>query len=304
LLRKITFGGKQVLGSGLSLALLGAGLTGLAATGRPGAMERLSVTASEATQDTLIGSYSNSKAKITVNKRVTGSGSDMIVSFIADVILTEGTALRSAFANGTFSKGSTQTVSAMAKSNKAVLAINGDFSSFRMNGIIVSDGVSYLDKGKRPGLAIRRDGSAAVFDESKTTAGKLVGDNVWFTQSFGPGLVLDGKIPSGIDQYEIDDFGNVPRCGGGSIQCNQPRTGVGMIEKNHFVLIVVDGRRANNSRGANMIEFAQMFVNVGATVAYNLDGGGSETMYFNGAVINKPCQGGERATSDILYIAK
>ena len=43
-----------------------------------------------------------------------------------------------------------------------------------------------------------------------------------------------------------------------------------------------------------------------ATTAYNLDGGGSSTMYFNGEVINKPTTNGrsikERSVSDIVYI--
>ena len=46
-------------------------------------------------------------------------------------------------------------------------------------------------------------------------------------------------------------------------------------------------------------------VDLGCQVAYNLDGGGSSTMYFDGDVINRP-QGtdNERGTSDILYIGK
>ena len=43
---------------------------------------------------------------------------------------------------------------------------------------------------------------------------------------------------------------------------------------------------------------------LGCQVAYNLDGGGSSAMYFNGRIINQPSNGGERATSDILYIAQ
>jgi len=43
---------------------------------------------------------------------------------------------------------------------------------------------------------------------------------------------------------------------------------------------------------------------LGATTAYNLDGGGSSTMYFNGVVVNQPSNGGERGTSDILYVAQ
>jgi len=45
---------------------------------------------------------------------------------------------------------------------------------------------------------------------------------------------------------------------------------------------------------------------LGADVAYNLDGGGSSTMVFNGEVINNPTTNGntikERSVSDIVYI--
>jgi exopolysaccharide biosynthesis protein len=52
-------------------------------------------------------------------------------------------------------------------------------------------------------------------------------------------------------------------------------------------------------------QLAQVFVDRGAVVAYNLDGGGSSTLWFNGQIINKPTDGrtsGERKVSDILYI--
>lgn len=45
---------------------------------------------------------------------------------------------------------------------------------------------------------------------------------------------------------------------------------------------------------------------LGVQTAYNLDGGGSSTMYFNGQIINKPTTNGssikERSVSDIVYI--
>ena len=47
---------------------------------------------------------------------------------------------------------------------------------------------------------------------------------------------------------------------------------------------------------------------LGATNVYNLDGGGSSTMVFQGEVVNNPTTNGnkisERAVSDILYIGK
>ena len=53
-----------------------------------------------------------------------------------------------------------------------------------------------------------------------------------------------------------------------------------------------------------MTEFAEIFVSLGAEVAYNLDGGGSTAMIFQGNLVNNPLgKGQERGTSDIVYIA-
>ena len=53
-----------------------------------------------------------------------------------------------------------------------------------------------------------------------------------------------------------------------------------------------------------MTEMAEIFAGLGAKVAYNLDGGGSTAMVFNGALVNNPLgKGKERGTSDIIYIA-
>ena len=157
----------------------------------------------------------------------------------------------------------------------------------------------YRDDGARIGLAIYVDGAMEVYDETATTADDLLAAGVWNTMSFGPALVDDGGIVDGIEDVEVDtNFGNH------SIQGEQPRTGLGMIDENHFVFVVVDGRSPGYSDGVTMTEFAEIFVDLGATEAYNLDGGGSATMYFNGELVNNPLgEGDERGTSDILYIA-
>ena len=47
---------------------------------------------------------------------------------------------------------------------------------------------------------------------------------------------------------------------------------------------------------------------LGCVTAYNLDGGGSSTLWFNGRVLNRPTTYGdtieERSISDIVYIGK
>ncbi len=50
----------------------------------------------------------------------------------------------------------------------------------------------------------------------------------------------------------------------------------------------------------------QVMQSLGTQTAYNLDGGGSSTLYFNGTVVNNPTTNGrriqERRVSDIVYI--
>lgn len=124
-------------------------------------------------------------------------------------------------------------------------------------------------------------------------------DRSEITCSFGPALVKDGAVLEGIDEVEVDtNFGNH------SIQGYQPRTALGYLEDNHYVFVVVDGRDEGYSRGVTMTELAQIMTDLGCQCAYNLNGGGSSAMYFNGSIINQPSNGGERATSDILYIAQ
>lgn len=254
--------------------------------------------ASPAAATVTADSYTSDLATIQISEISTGSGRDRITYFVADVVVADATLLRSAFANDQYGTNIVADTSVIAEANDAVFAINGDYYGFRDDGILIRNGVVYRDDGVRTGLAIYTDGTMAVYDETQTTADDLVADGVWNTLSFGPALLVDGEVVEGIEDVEVDtNFGNH------SIQGSQPRTGVGMIGENHFVFVVVDGRSPGYSTGATMTEFAEIFQELGATVAYNLDGGGSSTMYFNGEVVNNPLgRGHERGVSDILYI--
>ena len=238
--------------------------------------------------------YTNGNTKISV-KQVQNNG---VTYYVADVQLSDATALRSAFANDQFGANITDLVSSIATDNNAVFAINGDYYGFRSTGIVIRNGTIYRDSGARQGLAIYKDGTMKVYDETQTNAQTLVNEGVWQTLSFGPALLQDGQVISGIDNLEIDtNFGNH------SIQAKQPRTAIGIIDDNHFVFVVVDGR-SRTSSGVTMSGLAEIMQSLGAKTAYNLAGGGSSEMWFNGQVVNNPSNGGERATSDIIYITK
>ncbi len=82
-----------------------------------------------------------------------------------------------------------------------------------------------------------------------------------------------------------------------------PRTAIGQISPLHYIIIVSDGR-TDESEGFSLLQLAEEMQNRGAVTAYNLDGGGSSTLYFNGEIINNPTNGNnteEREVSEIVY---
>lgn len=243
--------------------------------------------------------YKSNDVSLSVKEVSTGSGNNKVTYFVADIQLSNATELKSAFAKNKFGRNIIQDTSIIAENNGAVFAVNGDYYGFRTDGIVIRNGVIYRDEPARTGLAFYKDGSMKIYDETKTSAQELLDAGVWNTLSFGPALLIDSMMPSDISETEVDtNFGNH------SIQGANPRTGIGIIDENHFVVVVVDGRSKGYSKGVTLTEFSQIFKDLGCTDAYNLDGGGSSTMYFNGRVVNNP-QGKnrERGVSDILYIA-
>ena len=257
-------------------------------------------TAADSTASVTDTSYTDDGTNIKISTVTTGSGDSTVTYYVADVVLDDATTLKSAFANDSFGENITQTTSEIAAAHNAIFAVNGDYYGFRDTGIVVRNGVVYRDEGARQGLAFYRDGTVKVYDETSATAEQLVADGVWNTLSFGPAIVQDSRIVDGIEDVEVDtNFGNH------SIQGEQPRTAVGLIGTNHLVFVVVDGRSPGYSAGVTMTGLAQIMKDLGAQTAYNLDGGGSSTMYFNGSLLNNPLGANrERGTSDILYIGE
>lgn len=111
--------------------------------------------------------------------------------------------------------------------------------------------------------------------------------------SFGPALIENGTI-SVTEEDEV-----------GKAMASNPRTAIGILDDLHYVFVVSDGR-TEESEGLSLLELAEFMDSLGVETAYNLDGGGSSTMYFNGEVVNNPTTSGrsmkERSVSDIAYI--
>ena len=215
--------------------------------------------------------------------------------YVADVTLSSAKYLETALANNAYGQNLTETTSDIASANNAILAINGDYYGAQRTGYVLKNGVLYRDTAEegQEDLAIGSDGSFKIIKESEITAAELLDEGAAQILSFGPGLVENGNVSVTAGE-EV-----------GKAKASNPRTAIGIIDDLHYALIVSDGR-TDESTGLSLYQFAEFMQGLGVQTAYNLDGGGSSTMYFNGKVINNPTTNGnrisERKVSDIVYI--
>ena len=238
-------------------------------------------------------SYSDDNISVTLTER-TVSNTQV---YIADVTVSSSEYLKTAFAQNTYGNNVTAKTSETAANNNAILAINGDYYGANTTGYVIRNGVVYRDTVREDSsngdLAIYKDGSFKIIYEDQVSADQLVKDGVVNLLAFGPSLVENGEIA-------VDTNSEV-----GQSMSSNPRTAIGIIDENHYISIISDGR-TSESEGLSLYQMAEVMKSYGVKTAYNLDGGGSSTLYFNGQVINKPTTNGntisERSVSDIVYI--
>lgn len=217
--------------------------------------------------------------------------------YVADITLSSSDYLKTALAQNSYGTNVTAKTSVTAAENNAILAVNGDYYGANSSGYVIRNGVVYRDSVREDAsngdLAIYKDGSFKIIYEDQVSADQLVQDGVVNLLAFGPSLVENGEI-------SVDTNTEV-----GQAMSSNPRTAIGIIDENHYIIIVSDGR-TYESKGLSLYQMAEVMKSYGVKTAYNLDGGGSSTLYFNGQVINKPTTSGskisERAVSDIVYI--
>jgi len=236
-------------------------------------------------------SYQDDNISITVTEeRIDGT-----TVYIADITVSSVAYLKSAFASNAYGRNIKETTSEMAESNNAILAINGDYYGFRDYGYVLRNGTLYrsnYESKDDEAFVIYDDGSCETVKEGSASAESLQENGAVQIYSFGPGLIENGTI-SVTQNEEVSQS-----------KSSNPRTAIGMISPLHYVFVVSDGR-TSQSTGLSLYQLASCMQDLGCTEAYNLDGGGSSTIWFNGQVINNPTDGnksGEREVSDIVYI--
>ena len=237
-------------------------------------------------------SYHTDRMDVTIEQKKKNG----ITYFVCDIRLSDVSQLRTAFAGDDFRSGIYEATSDIAARYSPVLAINADFCRYHRNGVIIRNGELLRKQNitRHHLLIVDENGNmSALTDRSGkqgTVAERLVRENTWQTFEFGPVLVENGQAAALPNRFYVN-------CHDGYYE---PRTAIGQMGPLHYIVIVVDGRRDGYSTGASIPQLQQLFLDEGAQFAFNLDGGGSTSLYFLGEVVNMPSGGKERSVSDIV----
>ena len=238
--------------------------------------------------------------------------------YVADIRIKTLGYFKTALAKDTYGMHIKERTSDICKRKKGILAINGDTYGEQEGGYVVRNGVSLRDTknlnrmrgttSKAEDLIIRGDGTFAVIDERDTSFEEVTAQNPWQVFSFGPALVKDHEVSvSENEEVGVALSGN-----------RNQRCAIGIISPCHYCFVVSDGRNSESS-GISLFTLGSIMKDLHCETAYNLDGGGSATMYLDdgtgnanklGHLVNTPGQlegdktVKQREVSDIVYIGK
>ncbi|MBQ7655182.1 MAG: phosphodiester glycosidase family protein [Clostridia bacterium] len=179
----------------------------------------------------------------------------------------------------------------IAQQHQLVFAINSDYFIYRIErdheesydypiGVIIRDGEVFYDRPKKANstvyppldvMALYPDGSVSLHKNATVTAKELLANGATDTLSFGPILVENGEVSP-----RSKEFGNTPN----------PRTGFGIAEPGHYIVVVAEGKRKGVTEGESCIWLGEKMAELGCTSAINLDGGATSVLIFMGNQLN------------------
>ncbi len=194
--------------------------------------------------------------------------------------------------------GGFETTSSMARRKRAMLAINGGgFGSSRSESGLVSSMIGgTVSKGEIIQPFIPKN--EPLFFAGVDFEGRVIG-TIPASQSD-----VDALAPKeGVSFVPVLlQKGLVQKLPNAWANTKHPRTILGRYANDDLLLIVVDGRQAYWSKGVTLERLQEKLSILGVQDAYNLDGGGSSTLYYNGRVLNKPSDGNERPVANAIII--
>ena len=229
-------------------------------------------------------SYKSDNVSITITPYT--SDDPCLTYYVADIYVADISNIASGYSENMGSRA----LDILSADNNALLAVNGDYFTNQLEGLLVRNGDVYLTEQTDCDICVLYyDGSMVTYGPEEYKAADVLAAAPYQVWKFGPALLKsDGSPKSSFNT-------------GDALLSRHPRTAIGYYEPGHYCFVVVDGRQRGYSDGVDMARLSEIFYELGCKSAYNLDGGASSAMYFNGSICSRPVGGG-REVSDIVYI--
>ena len=209
---------------------------------------------------------------------------------LADIYINDITSLRTAVFSD-YDKHYMHTLD-MSKAAGAIVGLSGDhFYAHLQSGVFaIRNGQLYAEEPnkKQDACVLYYDGAMETHTADQIDLAAIYARDPYQVWYFGPGL--------------LDAEGNALTSFKSTVAGVNPRAAIGYYEPGHYCFMMVEGRR-DNSEGVTLTELAQIFEELGCKSAYNLDGGKTAVMTWNGELESR-LLGGGREVADILYIAE
>lgn len=188
------------------------------------------------------------------------------------------------------------TTSQIVAENDAVAGINaGGFQDDALGtggkpaGLVIEDGKLRTTNTGASYSLVGMDKDNKMIVSNSMTYSKCQQLNLRCAVSFGPVIIINGNatIKSGTGGWGL-----------------QPRTAIAQRKDGAILMLVIDGRQ-KGSLGATLRQVQDILLDNGAYNAFNLDGGASTTMVYNGNVVNSPSDIlGERYVPNAFIVTK
>ena len=236
-------------------------------------------------------SYSSPNVSITIEK-IRTEYTDVVNTdvYVADIYVADLESFKTCFAGGEFGYYAAEPALRLSSRANAILAINGDYADNQQSGFLVRNGSLYYSEPLVCDICVLyQDGTMETYGPGEYSVDEIIERGPVQTFKFGPELLDDGQAKS---TFNVSS----------ELTVDNPRAAVGYYEPGHYCFVVCDGRQSS-SRGLEMNRLSRFMADLGCASAYNLDGGASAVMTFNGRIVNSPSNGG-RDLGDILCIVE
>ena len=220
-------------------------------------------------------SYRSGNVCIEMSKKTAGTTEKPIVYYVADVYVKDISSFRTAVAEEYKDQNESDIKNAMpalqlSQLAGAIVSINGDSFAWHKS-LAVRNGVEWTKDLPVYGdiCVLYKDGAMETYaqkDVKSALIDEIYAKDPYHIWTFGPQLLVDGQVPANFTRSKAN-----------------PLSAVGYYEPGHYCFILVDGRQKGYSWGMTLEELAKVFYDLGCKVAFNLDGGDTAVMTYNGA---------------------